>query len=197
MYLQAAGAEKANYQCCYNTIACIVNLRDNLMRLYIERRVLYRGNIGVLTLWFCDWQTRCGDWVLTLRVNTGLQSELRPPALCGQVGDKFKNIIYTGIKTVMYEKLPLRQSLVKIGGWLAMAAPNWTNSVSHDPVTRGGGWCVTGTRSRQNDKHLQYLQPRETSCSVHTHTSHNWEDVPSKVGCQDTKISGPKIVKNI
>ena len=126
------------------------------MRLYIERRVLYRGNIWVLTLWFCDWQTRCETGSSTPRVNTGLQSELSPPALCGHTGAKFKNIIYTGIKTVMYEKLPLRQSLVKIGGWLAMAATNW--AVSHDPVTRGG-WCVTGARSRQNDKHLQYLQP--------------------------------------
>ena len=91
----------------------------------------------------------------------------------------------------MYEKLPLRPSLVKIVAGVLQTVP-WSSDQAG-----GGGWCVTGTRSRQNDKHSQYLQPRETSSSVHTTHSHNWEDVNSKIWCQDTKISGPKIVENI
>ena len=57
---------------------------------------------------------------------------------------------------------------------------------------QGRGWCVTGTRSRQNDKHLQYLQPRETSSSVHTTHSHNWEDVNCKIWVSRHKNIWPK-----
>ena len=83
---------------------------------FIERGVLYIGDKS--SPWHSSsliGRPRCGDWVSTLRVNTWLQSEPHcpDPRLWGQVGAKFTNIIYTGIKTVMYDKPPLRPSLVK------------------------------------------------------------------------------------
>ena len=87
----------------------------------------------------------------------------------------------------MYEKLPLRQSLVKIGGWLAMAAPNWT--VSHDPVTKGGGMMCDGHPESPEWQTFTIFTARETSCSVHTHTTlcRNWRMSPVKLGVKTQK----------
>ena len=101
----------------------------------------------------------------------------------------------------MYEKLPPSgQSLVKIG-----SALNWTNSVSHDPVTRGGDdvWRapeprllrdLRGSRHPESPECQTFtiFTARETSSSVHTTvtatTTVRRRMLASKIWCQDAAV---------
>ena len=140
-------------------------------------------------MWLAD--PGAGAGVLTLSVNTGLQSENGDTHLDCETGpsSQIYNLYWVGLKLWCMRSFPLRAEFSQ--DWVCCKLNKFCVPWSSD---QGGGMMCDETRSPESPECQTFtiFTARETSSSVHTTHSHNRRMLASKIWCQDSQNIWPK-----